>query len=651
VELYGYTIGDGSPGEVARYALGEGVGLTALATPWINAEARLAVSRNDGYLALLDGAFSTLNLLTEGTETLPGTRLGAYYTGSGGLFTFGRTPLAAKMSANESSESVLVVDGRGDLVRIDAKGASNVSPAKPTWRLQDAFGAGIAPQAGGAPARIGVFRRRHPVTEPPSYFIATVDEAGGQIAELPLAKPPAWDVLPGDLDGDGTLDFAALAVDGTNSTDVLALRATGEPLWQEDIAAQYGTSPGALADWDGDGDDDFVVAINTARIYDGATGAVMADSGAFLAYFMPLMADTTGDALPEATLQGGLYPARTLSHDLAAALWQGTEDDRPYPYGALASCGGTMHLVEGSLAFPSRLAITAISGPNAGERVTRVLAGGGIFMSEDEAIAAGVQLGQLGDVAVSANLSGTDPDPTALAGSTDGHLYAVDPCAGSLRWAHRFEAPVGAPILADTDGDGLEEILVSVADGYLYGLRHEVLPAPEQVWDVDIPRGLTGDDIDEIDTEETLHAEWSPVEQAASYEVAVVGAAGTYLTTPAWIDVGNTTSASIGSLPLSDGAKYYVGVRAVSAEGRSPDRPSDGVTVHFVPGASGSTGSTGGTGGGARRDDLLLWGRGCACGLAGVSGGSAGFGVWAAVLACAGLLFFRARAGGRPRAP
>lgn len=624
--LQAYHVGAENLDAGAAYPLDAGVGLVAAAgLDTADAAARLAVSRDDGYLAILDGALATMNPLKEGNETFPGMRTGNYYTGSGALFTFGRAPIAARLEPDAPAESVLVVDARGDLVRVDTLLASNVSPASPTWRARDTSGASIARPAPGAVAGVAGFRLLQPITDPPSFALSLLDSEGGERSAAPLSRPPSWDVLPGDLDGDGALDLVAMTVDSAAATEVLAFRADGAPLWQSALTAQSGTSPLALADWDGDGADDVALAVNTARVLAGQTGALLAESPAtpFLAYFMPILLDVTGDGAPEMTLQGGLYQARTLSHDLQAPLWEGP-DDRPYPYGAVAACGGVPTLVEGSLASAARLAITSMAGPSPGARVSAVLAGGEAFPDEAAAEAAGAAPGQLGDVAVSANLSGLDATPTALVGSTDGFLYAVDACTGALRWSHRFDAPVGAPILSDTDGDGLDDIVVSVADGYLYGLRHEILPAPGHVWDVDVPRGLTTEDIDEIETESALYAAWAPVPGATTYELAVVGAAGTYLTTPAWVDVGAGTSATITGLPLEDGAKFYVGVRAVGPAGRGPDRPSDGVIVRLRPGADEE---------GRAGDEHLLWGRGCACRVDSAAGeGAAGLGAAAALL-------------------
>ncbi len=47
-----------------------------------------------------------------------------------------------------------------------------------------------------------------------------------------------------------------------------------------------------------------------------------------------------------------------------------------------------------------------------------------------------------------------------MVGSSDGWLYAIDPCQGTLTFAYNFNAPVGEPVFGDTDGDGFDEILV-----------------------------------------------------------------------------------------------------------------------------------------------------------------------------------------------
>lgn len=272
-------------------------------------------------------------------------------------------------------------------------------------------------------------------------------------------------------------------------------------------------------------------------------------------------------------------------------------------------------------------------------------------------------MGQLTDVAVSTNLEGASSGPIALVGSTDGYLYAVDPCAGKLRWALSFGSYVGSPVLADLDGSGKDQIFVSVADGYLYALKNQILPAPSFVYDINPTCGVTDREAPFVETTTTLYATWAAVLGATSYEVAAADASGAYLTKPAWIDVGAVTRASIPNLPLADGAKYYVGVRAVCAAGRSPDTSSPGVVVSFsaVPDAGcPGTGGAGGAGGGTTSSSITssssgssssgmggapamgpgLNGRACTCSTPGTPDGSGA--PWA-LFALAGALAVRRR--------
>jgi len=88
-------------------------------------------------------------------------------------------------------------------------------------------------------------------------------------------------------------------------------------------------------------------------------------------------------------------------------------------------------------------------------------------------------------------------------------------------------------IFADTDGDGLDELLASVANGFLYGLKHAPVNPPANVIDIDPPAGIVDEDVDEIETTGTLYARWDAVDGADGYEVAVVRPDGTgYVTDP-----------------------------------------------------------------------------------------------------------------------
>ncbi|HTN82129.1 MAG TPA: hypothetical protein VL242_00520, partial [Sorangium sp.] len=529
VALTAYEVLEGGAFPADVYRVERGVDIAALDTlaPTSFGTPRLVVSRDDGFVTLLDASLTPTNLVQEGRDILPGLRVGGYSTGPGAYVDFGRAPLAAKLSPGDVAESVVVVDSRGDLIRIESEGASNVAPAKAAWRVMDAFGASIAPAEGGEPATLACFRRRHPITDPARYSVAMLDASGAQTREVSLDNPPAWDVLHGDLDGDGARELVALTVDHDLRTDVLAIDQSGGVRWNQPIAAAAGTQAAAIADWNGDGAQDVALAINTARVFSGRDGSSLGEGGESVSYFMPILADVSGDPQLEMTLHGGRLPARTLSHDLSAALWKGTEDSRPYPHGAIAACEGRSLLVEGSFMMPARLSFTELGASIAGRTSSIVLAGEGAFADEQAARQASAVMGQLGDVAISRNLTGrASAGSTVVVGSTNGFLYAVDACSKSLLWSYQFGNPVGAPILADTDGDGHDDIVVSVADGYLYNLRHEILPAPGVVLDIDPSSADAGEDVDEIITRDTLHVRWSKVAAATSYQVAVVGGQG-----------------------------------------------------------------------------------------------------------------------------
>ena len=65
-----------------------------------------------------------------------------------------------------------------------------------------------------------------------------------------------------------------------------------------------------------------------------------------------------------------------------------------------------------------------------------------------------------------------DGEAELVFGGQDGNLLAVRDGGdgGEILWRKQFDAPVGTPILADVNGDGRSEIVVSVGDGYVYVL-------------------------------------------------------------------------------------------------------------------------------------------------------------------------------------
>ncbi|MBZ0119891.1 MAG: hypothetical protein K8H88_23080, partial [Sandaracinaceae bacterium] len=200
------------------------------------------------------------------------------------------------------------------------------------------------------------------------------------------------------------------------------------------------------------------------------------------------------------------------------------------------------------------------------------------YGSRAELDAAGAFAGQLTSVAVHADLAG-DGRPAALVGSTDGWLYWIAPCDGSLVHAIELGVAVGQPVFGDTDGDGLDEILVSAADGYLYGIEQRYAASPAFVNDIDPADPTSTDDADYITTEGTFIARWGAVPGALRYEVGLFDEAGRPVLSPRWRDMGTQTEVTLEGVALEIGRRYYAGVRAYSAQGPSVDAVSDGAFV------------------------------------------------------------------------
>ena len=619
---------NGVPEVIGSYTPPANVSLLGVWTAPVVGKTTLAVAQSDGNAHMLDLALAPMS----GNPAF-GAHFGGFYATSQ-FRLLANHPVLGEFG--DAVPGLLVVNSRGALQRLDARAATFAVPPVPLWTRERTQAPqlvrGIGP--GGATGILAV--EKHPGA---SDRVVALDAQGSLLWEREIAGVVLTDLSSGNLDGDSASDVVVEHGDpGDSILRITGLAgASGKVLWNAAPVGAGNRQPpgGSLADWNGDGTDDFVFEYERTRILNGATGALLAESPLGGAYYSPILFDVDGDGLDEITLYAGYTPAGTIAHGLDAYLWQGQADDRPLTYGALLRCDGAAVLLGGSWSVPARLSRVVAGGSKAGTTTTQILADGASY--PDLAAAGAATMGQLSSPAVHANLAG-DNVPVAVLGSGDGHLYGVEACTGALRFSYRIGAPVGAIAFGATDeGAEPEAILASAADGYLYALRESPLPAVATVLDTDPPHGVTDADVDTLETTDTLYATWTPVTGAESYEVAVVrdpidgggyvlGVRGEGGSPPAngggFVDVGNATTAAIEGLALDVGHRYFIAVRALAPTRGlvSPDVSSDGVVVTLNTNVgSGGSGPLPGS-------NVYLTGRSCvyACSAAGTRGPFAG---------------------------
>lgn len=534
---------------------------------------QLLIAQSSGNLHLLDNALNPLS----GNRSF-GVRFAGYYS-SAEFRQLRDTPVVAELEAGQAG--LLVTNSRGQLLRLETQTASFSSPPQTRWAVPKTNAAMIVPAV--LPTESGIVAVDN---SEPNSAVVSIAADGSERWRNPLAGVVLADLVWGRLNDDGVQDVVVQY--GLSSNLVTNTRAIdgrdGSTLWE---ALPYNStnrqpSGGSMADWNGDGFDDFVFQQTATRVIDGRSGIEILASGMGPSYAMPILFDTSGDGSLEVTRIASDQGPATLSHDLTTTIWQGDSALRAFNYGGIVRCQGLgPQLIHGSLERPSELIFVETAGANAGQNNSRILADGQIFPDQASADQAAAIGGQLSSPVVHRNLAGTGR-AVVLVGSRDGWLYGLDACNRELQFAYEFSAPVGSIALGDSDGDGWDEILVSVADGYLYAFKNAVIEAPQQVLDIDPGVGAGDQDVDVIQSKDVLHGSWSAVAGAESYEVAIVRSekdGGGIISPQGWLNVGNVTRASISSLPLVVGQLYFFAVRAKAGAERSPESLSDGVVV------------------------------------------------------------------------
>jgi hypothetical protein len=599
--LIGISGAGGQALQVAELALPSNVDLggALVVPPMSTTKPQVAIARTDGLLNLLDGKLSLTSVGTPGSEV--DVRFGGYYA-PGGWTELYHSPRLVAFTGG-TAQTIIVDDSRNALLSMNATAASLSSPPSVNWTLTHTYGPTIVAGLDGTNPGVACLAVTQPATNPPVYRVRVARSNGTLVWDRALTGVPLNDLAPGKFNSDAVPDLALQVgtINGVNLSTMAISGSDGTTLWSTTPVFPGGggtqSSGVSVADWNADGTDDIHYQGAGTFVLNGADGGTLATGGTSNAYSLPMLYDTTGSGQYQVILNAGFWPVALYSHDLQTAQWTSTDNDHPYPYGAMAKCSGsssTVVLVEGSLQNPARLKLTPMNGSSLGTFSTVVLAGGQLYKNESAATASGAFLGQLTAANVHSNLTGKNR-PSAVVGSSDGWLYAINPCDGTLDFSVQIGSPVGEPVFGDTDGDGNDEILATAADGYLYDLKNQAITAPAYVWDTDPDQGITDHDVDSIVTTDKLSAAWAAVTGATAYQVEVVTTDGQLLSTPKWQSVGTLTSTSLTGLSLQDGTKYFFAVRAISTNGPSVDTMSNGVTVHFPGDGGAEGGAEGGT--------------------------------------------------------
>ena len=184
------------------------------------------------------------------------------------------------------------------------------------------------------------------------------------------------------------------------------------------------------------------------------------------------------------------------------------------------------------------------------------------------------------------DLADLGPGFGALFAPAPGHLNNAHAVLvkGTLDWTYELGVEIGPAVAADTNADGLLELLLTAGDGSLYAIGQEtdlgtiaeVIDGQDEDLDL-VPLGTPGF------SPQSFTARWSAPEGGSTppegYLLRLVTDTGAIVAD--WEDVGNTLSATRTlSVPLVPGQRYLSTVLPYGLQSSGQPSSSDGFELH-----------------------------------------------------------------------
>lgn len=303
------------------------------------------------------------------------------------------------------------------------------------------------------------------------------------------SAPPEYDITSspaiGDLSNDGTNDIVYL-----NSSGQLCAwdGKKGGLLWKPVEIFNSGKMSPVLYDMNNDGVLDIVVLSDTSMLYiiDGQTGGTIRREmlGGTIAELTPAVADMNGDGMPDVAVvseEGMIHFIYSPGFDQKMEKYSEYVEGPVYASPVIISTKKISPLIV-ICAYNSKIYI--LDGKTREKKTVDLVEKTG----KAHLLSAPAGVG---------DLNGDDVPEIVVQSNVPQYISVVDITHFDVNWTY-FVEPVppsgirhtSAPLIADINGDGVNDVIICSANGYIFGLKGKTgYPAGELMWKMEIPGG------------------------------------------------------------------------------------------------------------------------------------------------------------------